>query len=107
MVMRRFEILLPATFNDGRDIADACMKCVPDTLMEVVERYGALSIEAAATTGIWTTMGRRYDDRLHRLTIDVPDTDDNRRWMSAFKTELLRRFDQLEIYAVTHLIDVL
>ena len=100
--MRRFEILLPAVFNDGDDVADTCMRCFPETLMSVVEQFGALSIESSATTGVWTSMGRRYDDRLYRLTIDVPDTEDNLRWIRSFKEQLLERFGQLEIYIVSH-----
>jgi len=29
---RRYEILLPAEFNDGRLVADACPLCIPDSL---------------------------------------------------------------------------
>ena len=30
MGKRRFEILLPAAFNDGPLVMDACPQCVPD-----------------------------------------------------------------------------
>jgi hypothetical protein len=106
-MMRRFEVLLPSQFNDGADVAETCLHCVPETLMQVVERFGALSLERAPIDGVWIAMGRRYDDELLRLTIDVPDTDDNRRWMTMFKTELLDRFEQLEIYITSYPIDVL
>jgi hypothetical protein len=36
MMVRRFEVLLPAQFNDGRDVAEVCMRCLPDTLMDVI-----------------------------------------------------------------------
>jgi hypothetical protein len=49
----------------------------------------------------------RYDDALIRLTIDVPDTEDTRQWMALFKSELLHRFDQLEIYVVAFTLEVL
>ena len=35
MTKRRYEILLPAEFNDGRLVADACPLCIPDSLSEV------------------------------------------------------------------------
>ena len=107
MTMRRFEVLLPAQFNDGQDVTQVCMRCLPDTLMEVLDRFGALSFDRGTIQGSWTAMGRRYHDQLSRLTIDVPDIADARRWMATFKQALLDRFDQLEIYAVSHVIDVL
>jgi hypothetical protein len=105
--MRRYEVLLPASSNDGRAIADICVRCVPDTLTDVVDRFGALSIDRGTTDGVWISMGRRYDDTSSRLTIDVPDTDDARQWMTRFKDALLARFDQVEIYMVSYAIDVL
>jgi hypothetical protein len=48
----------------------------------------------------------RYDYELFRLTVDVPDTDDSRHWIAIFKKELLKRFDQLEIYIVSHPVEV-
>jgi hypothetical protein len=107
MLMRRYEVLLPSQFNDGHDVVDVCMRCLPDTLMEVVDRFGALSFDKASTQGAWLSMGRRFDDQLSRLTLDVPDTEENRAWVAAFKRTLLDRFDQLEIYVVAHPIDVI
>jgi hypothetical protein len=52
-------------------------------------------------------MGRRYDDKLFRLLVDVPDADESRAWMEAFKQEPVTRFDQLEIYVVSYALDVL
>jgi hypothetical protein len=106
MMVRRFEVLLPAQFNDGRDVAEVCMRCLPDTLMDVIDRFGALSFDTGSIQGSWHAMGARYDDRLSRLTVDVPDTEDTRRWMAMFKQHLLERFDQLEIYVVSHVIEV-
>ena len=105
--MRRYEVLLPSTFNDGRAIAETCLRCVPETLMEVIERFGAVSIDRGTSDGVWISMGRRYDDTLSRLTIDVPDTEDARQWMTRFKDALLARFRQVEIYVVSYLVDVL
>jgi hypothetical protein len=105
--MRRYEVLLPVTTNDGRPIAEICLRCVPDTLMEVVDRFGALSFDRGTTDGVWISMGRRYDDTLFRLTIDVPDSNDTREWMTRFKEALVGRFRQREIYMVSYAIDVL
>ena len=107
MTTRRYEILLPSRFNDGREVVATCMACLPDTLMEAADRFGALTFDPRTTTGVWTHDGVRYDDDLFRLTLDVPDTDDTRHWMAMFKKQLLDRFDQLEIYVVSVPVEVL
>jgi len=106
MPTRRYEVLLPARFNDGREVVETCMRCVPDTVMQVVDRFGALTFDPRPSTGVWTAMGMRYDDELFRLVVDIPDTDDSRQWVAMFKEELLRRFDQIEIYVVSYAVDV-
>jgi hypothetical protein len=73
---------------------------------KVVDRFGALTFDPRTTNGVWTTGGMRYDYELFRLTVDVPDTDDSRHWIAIFKKELLKRFDQLEIYIVSHPVEV-
>ncbi|MEZ4727712.1 MAG: hypothetical protein R3E79_11330 [Caldilineaceae bacterium] len=47
----RYEILLPAKYNDGRAIMSECMACFPKTLMEVLEAFGALSYNLALDYG--------------------------------------------------------
>ena len=40
---RRYEILLPARYNDGRVVMDECMECFAATKQEVLDRFGAAS----------------------------------------------------------------
>jgi len=106
MVRRRYEILLPAAFNDGRLVAQACPLCFPDYLMEVSDTFGAFTFRPQAAVGRWIADGMRYDDELFVLTVDVQDTADHRAWITHFKSHLLERFEQLEIYVSSYLIDV-
>ena len=46
MTTRRYEVLLPARFNNGHEVVETCMRCLPDTLMEVVDRFGAAGAAA-------------------------------------------------------------
>jgi hypothetical protein len=48
---RRFEILLPLRFNDGRNVPD---ELVADTVLELREHFGAVSCE----TQTYTAYGR-------------------------------------------------
>jgi hypothetical protein len=106
MHLRRYEILLPSRYNDGRDIMAACMSCFPDTRAEVLDRFGALSYTPQAILGTWTNEGVRYDDELFKLSIDVPDTEQSRAFIAHLKRDLLARFEQIEIYVTSQPIEV-
>ena len=106
MDKRRYEILLPAEFNDGRLIADACPRCLPDSLSEVIDNFGAFTFRPDAALGSWATGGHRYDDRLYLLIVDVDDTAGHRAWISHLKSHLLQRFQQLEIYVTSYPVEV-
>ena len=45
---RRFEILLPQRFNDGRPVPD---ELIADTLLELEKRFGAVSSETQTIRG--------------------------------------------------------
>jgi hypothetical protein len=59
------------------------------------------------TTALFPTRGRVYRDDLVRIFADVSDTSDHRAWFLAFKERLKRDFQQLDIWIVTHPIEVL
>ena len=106
MDKRRYEILLPAEFNDGRLVADACPRCIPDSLAEVADTFGAFTFRPDVALGSWTAGDRRYDDRLFMLSVDVDDTEEHRRWVAHFKAHALQRFEQLEIYVTSYPLSV-
>ena len=106
MNRRRYEILLPTEFNDGRLVADACPRCIPDSLSEVFDSFGAFTVRPDITLGSWTDGDHRYDDRLFVLSVDVNDTQEHRAWIAHLKSHLLQRFEQLEIYVTSYPIEV-
>ena len=95
---RRFEVLLPLQFNDGRDVPD---EWLADAVLEVVEQFGAASYETQRVEGHWRQEGVTYRDTLVRLVIDVPDRPTNREWMRAFKQRWKQKLDQLELWMVS------
>jgi hypothetical protein len=107
MQKRRYEILLPAKYNDGRDIMQVCMECFPQTLMEVLDQFGALSYTPNAVMGVWTAEGMRYNDELAKLTVDVEDRPESTQFIAHLKADLLQRFAQLEIYVVSYPLEVI
>jgi hypothetical protein len=102
--LRRYEILLPARFNDGQPVPEGL---VAATLVELETRFGAVSCESQTIHGLWQTEGVRFRDDLMRIFVDAPDTADTRQFFINFKGVLKVRFKQLEIWVTTYPIDVL
>ena len=102
--MRRYEILLPLRFNDGGAVPDTL---VGDVLIALRERFGAVSFETQTIRGIWQHEGSVYRDELVRIFADVLDNPENRAWFIEFKERLKRDFQQLDIWIVTHPIEII
>jgi hypothetical protein len=102
MRKRRYEILLPLTFNDGQPVPDEALY---QTREELLARFDSLTVHPRSLLGIWQHEGQRYQDELVRFTIDVEDTEENQFFFTNLKTTLLERFQQVEIYIISYPID--
>ena len=100
---RRFEVLLPLQFNDGRSIPE---DWVSEAVLEIVDRFGAASYETQRIEGHWRHAGAVYRDNLVRLVIDIPDLARNRNWMTQFKSRWKRKLEQLELWMVSYRIEI-
>src|SRR5436309_1096308 len=100
---RRFEVLLPLQFNDGRDVP---AEWLADAVLEVVAEFGAASYETQPVEGHWRHGGALNRDNLVRLIVDVPDMGKNRSWMKAFKQRWKAKLEQLDLWMVSYLITV-
>lgn len=104
MRKRRYEILLPLKYNDGRPIP---RELLDDTREELVNQFGALSFQPNAVQGIWLHEGIRHEDELRRIVVDVEDAPEIEQFFLEFKQRLKARFEQLEIYIVSYVVNVL
>jgi hypothetical protein len=100
---RRFEVLLPLRFNDGRDIP---AEWIADAVLEVVDHFGAASYETQKVEGHWRHGGILYRDDLVRVVVDVPDNAKNRQWMKQFKDRWKVRLEQMELWMVSYRIEI-
>jgi hypothetical protein len=100
---RRFEVLLPLRFNDGRDIP---AEWIAEAVLEIVDHFGAASYETQKVEGHWRHGGILYRDDLVRVVVDVPDSARNRQWMKQFKDRWKVRLEQLELWVVSYRIEV-
>jgi hypothetical protein len=102
--LRRFEILLPLRFNDGQPVPD---ELVGQTLLEIRQQFGAISAESQVIRGHWHHQGEVFRDELMRVFVDVADTEGNRAFFVAYKEQLKTRFQQLDIWMTTYLIELI
>ena len=100
---RRFEVLLPLRFNDGRDIP---VEWIAEAVLEIVGHFGAASYETQKVEGHWRQGDILYRDDLVRVVVDVPDSARNRQWMKQFKDRWKVRLEQLELWVVSYRIEV-
>lgn len=103
-MVRRFEVLLPLRFNDGSPVPDAV---IADTLIELEEQFGAVSCETQTIRGRWRSDGQSYRDDLIRVFVDAADDQESREYFVAAKERLKARFQQLDIWMTTYLIEIL
>lgn len=101
---RRFEILLPLRFNDGQPVpADL----IAETLLELEQKFGAVSSETQTIQGFWQHQGQSYRDELTRIFIDVPEGEESIEYFADLKEQLKGRFRQLDIWMTTYPVQVL
>jgi hypothetical protein len=100
---RRFEVLLPLQFNDGRSVSP---EWIAEAVLEIVDHFGAASYETQKVEGHWRQGGVQYRDDLVRIVVDVPDSAKNRQWMKSFKARWKERLEQLELWLVSYRIDI-
>jgi hypothetical protein len=100
---RRFEVLLPTRFNDGREIP---AEWLGEAVLETADHFGAAGFETQKIEGHWRQGGIVYRDELARVVVDVADTGENRRWMRAFKSNWKTRFEQLDLWMISYQIEI-
>jgi hypothetical protein len=100
---RRYEILLPRRFNDGRQVPPSF---VADTIIELRGKFGAVSCETQTIQGQWQHQREIYHDELVRVFVDVEDVPENREFFLRFKERLKQQFQQVDIWMTSHPIDV-
>lgn len=100
---RRFEVMLPLQFNDGKPVGE---ELIGEAVEEIADHFGAATLETQRIEGRWRHGGVLYRDNLMRIVVDLPDTAKNHKWMKQFKARWKQRLDQLEIWMISHRIDV-
>lgn len=73
MNLKRFEILLPLNYNDGRIIEREKFAL---THRELIRRFGATTVDTTRPSGTWVYRGTAYQDLLMRITVDSSEPEE-------------------------------
>lgn len=92
---RRFEVMLPVQFNEGRPVPRGW---IGEAVEEIADGF---RIE-----GRGRYVGVSHRDNLVQIFVDVPDSAKNRTWMKKFKERWKARLEQSEWWLVSHRIDI-
>ena len=101
---RRYELLLPTSFNDGSAVP---RKLLGQTLRELRKQFGSISAETQQIEGQWEHRGKLHRDLNVRVFVDVADTVEHRQFFVDFKERLKERFQQIDIWLTTYLVEVI
>ena len=104
MPAKRYEVLLPTKYNDGRAVEDREFQ---QSWTEILDEFGAITIDIQPMAGKWTHQGMLYEDELVRFVVDVEDTPRAREFFREWKETLKQRFDQLDVWIVGMPIDII
>jgi predicted nucleic acid-binding protein len=95
---------VPLLSNDGSTISG---QLLAETFSELREKFGAASWETQTLQGLWEHEGIIYRDNLTRFFVDVSDLPEHRDFFKAFKEKLKHRFNQLDVWIISHPVDVI
>ncbi len=104
MRLKRYEILLPLLYNDGSNIEKEKFLTTNE---ELVERFGATTTDSTRIVGRWIYQNQLYEDKLIRIIIDVPESEDSETFFRRYKEVLKERFKQIDIWITSYEIDVI
>src|SRR5262245_59113843 len=102
--LRRYEIIVPLQFNDGRPVPESL---IWETVEELERQFGAVSWETQVIRGVWQSEGVVFRDNNTRLYLDVDDTPGHREFFVGLKERLKTRFHQLDIWITSFVVDVI
>jgi len=104
MKLKRFEILLPLNYNDGRPIERTKFMV---TNRELLEKFGGLTTDSVEISGTWKYGSAFLHDRLVRLTIDSQNPHEDVVFFREYKETLKSRFEQLDIWITAHDVELI
>lgn len=104
MRLKRYEILLPLLYNNGSKIEKEKFLI---TNKELIEKFGATTTDSTKIVGQWIYQKQLYEDKLIRITVDVPESEDSETFFRRYKEVLKERFKQIDIWISSYSIEII
>jgi hypothetical protein len=103
MSFRRYEIILPTRYNDGKPVGPEQFLL---TNRELSIKFGAASFLPEPLQGTWIHKGQWFEETNVRLFVDVEDIPENKAFFTQYKQLLKERFQQIDIWIVSYEIQI-
>jgi hypothetical protein len=91
-------------YNDGSNVEKERFLITNE---ELLERFGATTTDSTRIVGRWIYQNQLYEDKLIRIIIDVPESEDSETFFRRYKEVLKERFKQIDIWITSYEIDVI
>jgi hypothetical protein len=104
---RRYEVLLPLWFNDGQPVPDDLSRRRHFARIGAAVRGRVVRDADDPQPLVWRHEGESYRDDLIRVFVNVADEAEHRRFFLEFKERLKARFQQIDVWITTYVIEVL
>ena len=104
MKLRRYEILLPLLYNNGTKIEKEKFLITNE---ELVNKFGATTTDTTRIVGRWLYQNQLFEDKLVRISIDIPVDKDDEDFFRQYKKILIERFKQIDIWITSYEINVI
>jgi hypothetical protein len=91
-------------YNDGSRIEKEKFLVTNE---ELVEKFGATTTDSAKIVGRWIYLNHPYEDKLIRITIDIPEAENSDTFFRQYKEVLKKRFKQIDIWISSYTIEII
>jgi hypothetical protein len=103
MSFKRYEILLPTRYNDGRPVEE---EQFAQTRRDLIGAFGAITWYPDRLQGIWSQGGQIFEDTNIKVVIDVEDAPEGQAFFRRLKETLKKRFHQIDIWMVSYQVEI-
>jgi len=74
---------------------------------ELVSKFSATTTDSTRIVGRWIYQNQLYEDKLIRITIDVPELIDSDAFFRQCKETLKERFKQIDVWISSYTIEMI
>lgn len=104
MKLERYEILLPLLYNDGTKIEKEKFL---ETNEDLLSGFGATTTNSTKIVRKWIYQNQLFEDKLIRITVDVPAEEGHEVFFKQYKKILKKIFRQIDIWITSYQVNII